>query len=484
MKKWIFVSALFLMTSCTTMLQQGYDALQAGKTEEALGIFENLVVKENEPEAREGLRKAQQQWIERKLIDVRLFRLSENIGSSESLLKEIIQKQSQWQSFPTGAAYATQTEEIMLYSERVKARILKSLQLKNPLLAQFELNTHQFILNRALNENTSVLKNSVFKEAEEFCKREAKSIKPNDYFTQIWLVQTCRSWGISLTLKKTLSSVQFIKNLSAEFDIKNLDAKAADVLGQHLQKAFQKSKWFKNDGTYNLKAILKGDYRTQVNEYPVHRTAIYYVDVPYEETYKRVKDVKDRNNGGFVSLLGLLFSGAPSERVTDNNDGTETVYVTKYRKESRIFPYEAVEVRASKILDGEIRYSLDQQSLTFKVFENWNMKDDRHKENFRDAGLSANNPVIPSDEQWVSSLGDSLIQKLTDSLQQEWFNRFCQPLTTVKSGSFEYDEHIHRCGYQINGAIPEVINQYYLEKWKISFNDYNSLLVHGSAPNF
>lgn len=353
MKKWILLSVLLCVSSCTTMLQQGNEALEAGKTEEALGIFQNLVEKKNEPEAREGLRKAQQQWIERKLIDVRLLRLGENVGSSEALLKEIIQKQSQWQAFPAGAAYATQTEEVHLYSERVKDRIAKAIQAKNPLLAQFELNTHQFILSRALSENTASLKNSIFKEAEDFCKREAKQIKSSDYFKQLWLSQTCQIWGLSMKEKKTTSSVHFFKKLTPVFEIKNLDVKTNEVLSQHLQKAFQKSKWFKTDGAYDLKAELKGLYEAKVSEVPVHRTAIYYVDVPYEESYKRVRDVKEKNNSGFVSLLGLLFSSASSERVADNHDGTETVYVTKYRKESRSYPYEAIEINASKNLTGD-----------------------------------------------------------------------------------------------------------------------------------
>lgn len=482
MKKCILLLSTMFVFSCTTMTEQGYEALEAGRTEEALSIFQKLTEKEDVPsEAREGLRKAQQQWIERKLIDVRLLRLGENIGGSESLLKEIVQRQTEWQSFPTRVAYATQMEEIQLYSERVKERIYNAVKQKNPLLAQFEYNTHQFILNKALTENTSKLQNQIFKEAEDFCNQESKQIQSTDYFKQIWLLGTCRIWGLKLKEKKVSSSVRFFKNIVPKIQIQNLDQKETDVLSQHLTKAFQNSKWYKPDGAFDLLAELKGEFTSEVKEKDVIRTARYFVDVPYEETYKRVRDVKEKNESGFGALLGVLFSSSSSERVTNNGDGTETVHVTKYYKEKKDYPYKVVEVRASKNLDGEIVYSLDRQSMSYKVAEVWSLLEDRHKENFGEAGLKPHTPVIPSHEQWLASLGDNLIEKLTDSLQTEWINRFCMTLNSVKSTDPKFDEMIHRCGYQINGVIPTVMNQYYLDKWKIGYNDYRSIIV--SAEN-
>lgn len=161
MNKFILFLSLTLITSCASLTEQGYKALEEGKTEEALALFQKAAQKDKDPKTQEGLRKTQKQWVEKKLIEVRLLRLGKNFGSSESLLKEIILKQTEWQVFPTGAAFATQNEEIELYSVRVNERIQTALKDKNPLLAQFEFKQHQFILNQALKQNTSMIKTQI-----------------------------------------------------------------------------------------------------------------------------------------------------------------------------------------------------------------------------------------------------------------------------------------------------------------------------------
>lgn len=124
-------------------------------------------------------------------------------------------------------------------------------------------------------------------------------------------------------------------------------------------------------------------------------------------------------------------------------------------------------------------FSLDQQNLNYKIEENLKLIEDKHNENFPEANLKLQTPLVPTNEQWISSLGDSFVQKLTDSLQNEWTSRFCSPLVKLDSNSANFDELIHRCTYQFSeGIAPEVVNQYYLSQWKISYNDYKSLLIN------
>ena len=112
----VFVSSsLILFTNCASLTEQGYQALSESKYDEALRLFQSAVRKdESDPKAIQGLKTAQQAWIEKKLIDVRLFRLANNIGDSEELLNKLIKYQNAWQVFPSGPAFSTQKEEVSI----------------------------------------------------------------------------------------------------------------------------------------------------------------------------------------------------------------------------------------------------------------------------------------------------------------------------------------------------------------------------------
>ncbi|WP_413944684.1 hypothetical protein [Bdellovibrio sp. HCB-162] len=81
-KNWIVLVVLSLtMISCASLTKQGQEALEEGKYEKALSLFEQAYKNNsNDPDAREGLRKARQMWLERKLIDVRLLRLGRSLS--------------------------------------------------------------------------------------------------------------------------------------------------------------------------------------------------------------------------------------------------------------------------------------------------------------------------------------------------------------------------------------------------------------------
>lgn len=251
------------------------------------------------------------------------------------------------------------------------------------------------------------------------------------------------------------------------------------ILNEHLQKSFQKSRWYKADGNFELNTNLTGVFNSQITETPVIRYASYFVQVPYQESFRRVKQSSPTSKSNTSSSLFELLSPKPVEKIIDNRDETETVTITKYRREERIYKYMAHSIEARKKIEGHLVFSLDQQNLNYKIEENLKLIEDKHNENFPEANLKPQTPLVPTDEQWISSLGDSFVQKLTDSLQNEWTSRFCSPLVKLDSTSANFDELIHRCTYQLSeGIAPEVVNQYYLSQWKISYNDYKSLLVN------
>lgn len=465
----------FFLMGCASLTQQGYNALEAGQYEKALTLFQQATSQSPQNgDALEGLRKAQQEWINRKLIDVRLLRLGDNLRDSESLLLDIINKENEWQVFPSGVAFSTQKEEIQLFSKRVEERIEKLVQEKNPVAAQVEFNKNHFIMGEARSKNLSLLKNKIYSQGLRFCAENYKNLQSTEYYTLEWLQETCSIWEVTLKDKPLKNSVALFKKVTPKSALAPLDKNLQDQLSADVQTAFLQSKWYDKKGTANLDLSIQGDFEKNYKETPVSRTAVYTIQVPYKETYKRVKTQKKSNADSILTMLTLLSgnSSMSDEVVRDNLDGTETVSVTKYRAEERKHYYQATEISAEKVLKGKIEATLDKQGFQFDFQRKYSLLKDRSNENFPDAGLTPTNPIALSDADWISAISKEIISEVSDQLQKSWLDRFCG--ITTKQPLSERELH-HRCAFQVTATIPESLNQYYLKTWQISFLDWQKL---------
>lgn len=473
MMRYFFIFILFL-SSCASLTKQGEDALIEGEYDKALTLFERaLNENKNDASAKEGLSKARAAWLQKKLIDVRLFRLSNNIGESESLLLQIINHENEWHIFPTGAAYATQGEEIEIFAIRIQNKIRNYLEKKNPIAAQLEYNRHSFILEKALQQNTAKLKNNIYDVGVRFCKDLENSLTQDDYYTNIWLSQTCKIWNISLKKIKTRNSVSFFKDVKVQTKINGFSNSLDQVLFESIVKAFNTSLWHDPDSNVTLNLDVRGNFSSKQNEMPVKRVKEYQVQIPYEEAVKRVKARKQPQTPGILDIITLL--AGSNERVVDNNDGTETVYTTKYRIETRYHNYNAVEMKSFKSLDGSIVVKINDHTFATKIGSEFIFSSDRHAENFPDIGLTPNDPKFISDEDWLKTMSPQWTQKLSNELQQHWVDKFCLKISEDKSNLSEREKYF-RCAYQISEVAPENLAQYYLKNWEISFNDWYRLV--------
>lgn len=471
----LIVLVPFLLLGCASLTQQGYNALEAGQYEKALTLFQQATSESPQNgDALEGLRKAQQEWINRKLIDVRLLRLGDNLRDSETLLLDIIKKENEWQVFPSGVAFSTQKEEILHFSKRVEDRIEKLIHEKNPIAAQVEFNKNHFIMGEARSKNLSLLKNKIYSQGLRFCSETHKGLQSSEYYTMDWLKRTCSIWEVSLKDKPLKNSVVLFKGATPKFSLTHLDKGLQDLLSHDIQTAFLQSKWYDKKGTANLDLSIQGDFEKNYKETPVSRMAVYTVQVPYKDTYKRVKTQKKSNADSILTMLTLLSgnSSMSDEVVRDNMDGTESVTVTKYRAEDRKHYYQATEVSAEKTLKGKIQATLDKQGFEFDFQRKYSLLKDRSNENFPDAGLTPTNPVVLSDADWIGSISKEIVSEVSDQLQKSWLERFCE--ATTKQALSERELH-HRCAFQVTSSIPESLNQYYLKTWQISFLDWQNL---------
>ena len=464
---------LFLSTACTSLTEQGREALNKGEYDKALSLYQRAARSEDSPEAIQGLKKAQQAWIGQKLIDVRLFRLGNNIGASEELLLKLINNENEWQVFPTGAAFNTQSEEIQLFSQRIHKKINQELESSNPMLAQLLFKKNTVILEKALSDNLSNLENKIYDSGKKFCFTQEKSLKSDEYFSFLWLKQTCGIWKISLNEKIFQSSVRFFSDIKINSKVSGSTSSVSDLIQKSIEAAFIESKWFDPQGKAVLKLNVSGKLTSDQSEKAVDRVKDYTVKIPYEEVFTRIKKTNKDDLSSFIDLVSAISGNPVDERITDNGNGTETVRRTKYRNEERSHHYKAVEMQAYKKFDGSLTAFLGNQEFSTELGGEHIFKEDRHNENFPDIGLIPNSPAFISDEQWIKSISPSWIQELTTELQSHWVNAFCGDFE--KKNKLSQREQAHRCAFQITYSPPESLVQFYLKNWQISFADWKML---------
>ncbi|HPI40315.1 MAG TPA: hypothetical protein PLJ21_05885 [Pseudobdellovibrionaceae bacterium] len=468
------ITFLFFLTACSTLSEQGESALKEGDVDKALYLYQRSAQEEKSVDGLSGLKKAQQSWIEKKLIDVRLLRLGNNLTASEALLLQLLKNEEEWNIFAKGAAFSTQSEEVLFFAQRIHRRIENFLANDNPIAAQSELMKNSFILEKALGANISNLKNQIYKKGHIYCKSAENSLKKNEYFSFIWLKKTCQTWKINLKTANLQSSVQLIKDISPVIDVSGLNKSIHEDLIQNFRQAFRKSHWFDENGSAILPIFFTGKFEASQSETPVNRLAKYSVLVPYEEKSIRKKQPQS-DTTGLVSALVFLFGSSSGERTFDNQDGTETVYVTKYRSEPRVKEYPAIALRANKELVGEIKAHIQNQEFKTEVRGDYQFNEDRHEMNFPDIGLVPSNPQFISDIDWIRSMSPHWMNKITSELKDLWIQRFCAPFE-VNAQSLSEREQAHRCAFQLDTGAPESLRQFYFKNFSIAFEDWKALV--------
>ncbi len=472
--KILILGFVFLISNCKSLSQKGYDALNESKYDEALSLFQRAITEDkNSSTAQQGLKTAQQSWIEKKLIEVRLLRLANNIGESESLLNQLISNENEWQVFPMGAAFSTQTEEVTLLADRIVKNIKTELENKNPIAAQVKFNSNRSLLINTLKQNTNPIEKALAESGQQFCMKLEKTILSNEYYTFRWLEKTCKAWNYSLKIKKTNNTVKLFKQIDIKSNMTGLNEADHESITSSIQEAFLKSKWFDVEGQAILPIQLSAEFKSQQSESVVQRLRHYTTQESYEEPVKRIKNVKDsENQSGVGLLLGLLFSSG-SSRVTDNHDGTETVYEKKYRPVQKNYSYEATEIFESKAINGKISTKLNDQIFETEISGQYFFKADKHNENFPEIGLTPENPKIISHGDWLKAISGGWIKKLTGELKILWITRFCSQLE--KNSSTSDREQIHRCAQQVEFDVPMILKDFYQKNYSITFENWQTL---------
>jgi hypothetical protein len=464
-----------ILTGCASTAERTQSMLAEGRVDDALSFIENA--RRNDPDDSEyiGLeRRVRVQWISDKLIEVRLSRLADSKGPSSALMRKVLKNEMEWGLIPTGAVYATQAEETGYLSEYVQSAIFDSIEQRRPLAALARFRSDRSLLEDVLKIKTEKLKSAITISGRDFCERETKSTSRTDYYKALFLREACRELQHTIILPKTENSVRLFGDLAPELQVKNVPPERVSDFSRDLKAEFEKSIWHDAKAKKTLALKLSGDLGEKVSERAVYRSKPYTVQVPYEETSVRKKSPRTGIETVFEVLAWALTTYQPSHE-HDNGDGTVTVTETKYRDETRLFPYQAKEITQDLTLDLKIELAPQGPAHSFEFKERLKTVSDEHAMRFPDAGVAPEVRRLTPPSQWLLSLNRKLMDRISDEFNEAWIERFCSDVGSTNALSV--DETRHRCIYGANGHAPSKAREWFAKRYGIEIETWRQLVT-------
>lgn len=487
----LFASSL--TTGCSTTVELAEEHLREGRSDDALLMIAKARSQdEHNPEIDAAEKRIRQQWLADKLIQVRLLRLGGNHQSSGKLLREVLERQSQWVAMPTGAVFSTQAEEVQLLAGRILSDVRQALRDKKPLLASELLRRDESLLRDTLKIDPTNLRQHVRDAIADFCKNEARTLNHDDHFHMLFLQRTCSTEkaapaAVAFRTVSTRSSVRLFQKLEPRFEVTDLPPRSRQEVGDELEKAFSKSIWFEpkpfaQDESVALAIEIRGNLIDQMQSRPAYRSKPFSVQMPYEERSVRQKQERNGITTLFEVLAWALTTYQPAREI-DNGDGTVTVYKTRYRTETRYHTYEVKEFTQTLTADWNIRLltpgrrapsSYAPLSRAFRFHEVYRLTSDEHSTHFPEANIHPETRKALAKEDWIKTINHKLMDKVGKELTSAWVQKFC--FFQIENVPLDESELHHRCLYGANSQAPAESNSWFVRKYGIEIETWRRLV--------
>lgn len=461
------------------MKERAQEYLDAGKPEEAITTM-NAYLRDSprDVQAQGILKNAQNKWLESKLIQVRLLRLGGNLGESEKLLKSVINRQNEWGLYPTGVVFATQNEEIDLLAKRIHEQFSQAIKEGRPLFAQWLLDQNRGLLSDTLKTNINSLELSAKNQGKKFCLEQVKSVSSTDFYSYRFLKSTCDLWAVKIPEKKTKNSVALYRKANFEIAVKNLREDLRGKLLPVLEKTFAQSFWYDREGLQELNIDVNGFFLSSLESVDVRLSKTYYVQVPYQEKYKRSNRQPAQSQSAFGAAFQVISILSSNDRTKDNGDGTETVTVTKYRSESREHSYLAKKFLQALNVDWTIKTALNGQKMNLEFQDAYAKESTEHNERFYEAGLAPESRQVLPEEEYIQLVGEKLVQAFGRNLSKAWYEQFCDDedfKNKKMAQTLSRGEQIQRCLHGTGIDVPGFADTWMLEKFGVTYDQWKSL---------
>lgn len=405
-----------VLSSCTTQFKKAQNLIEEKNYDEALVILEKLVADDpQDADYKVGLKKAREGVIDQSLIRVRLTRLGSNPAESLELLRSVFEQQNTWGLFPTGAVAFTQSEEVSEAFITLKNEILSLKKSKKPLRVMYLSRRYNILFSEKQNQYFQEQYVAAANDAKKFCLEHASLATSETYFYNQLIAKWCKLTEQKATIppsKPHLFKLAHFKNAQTQNTAADTFQK---IFEQKFNELFQKSEWALAASEQNLIFNYTGNFdllQSQAYEFKQHS---YIYKSPYTQS--------------------------TTQSVTDPATGktqTQTINETKYREETKYFPYQAYVEKQT--VHARVQLSSLQPLSISTVEESFSDSAQKESHSFMVPAVSlypSTTGKIYTQLEWLDKSSQAISMALMNKLEFFFHSNYCDSLQdTQKKASF------------------------------------------------
>lgn len=435
----IVTLALVFLTACSSLHKRAQTYFEAEDFESAAATYSEILRQEpDNQEARLGLRKSREKWIDQKLVQTRLLRLGGNATGAADLLAKIYVNEVSWDLFPKGAVAFTQEEESRLAADAIAADARKAVRDEKPVKAMWLTAKYK---NFFQGERKPLLK-SLEAEAQAAgqaqCKTLVKTLQSDHYYYGHFVKRFCETWGAKppvLSAQRTAIQRELYGEPEIALELIGFSQAHAVFLENALKEKWKASPWFDPGGKKAFALAVKGGYQYAHQEQTETLTHAYNVQIPYTHEWTETKaEQKTEAKSDFLAALDTaatlvsLFTNTPGagRSVRDNGDGTVTISETRYRSEPRTRDYPARRHTQRFGVTFEAKGRLQNDVVAVSLENREEHQTTAHDNTMHEIGLFPKKPELIPESQWIQKQAEELVSRFQGRLKEEWINRYCK----------------------------------------------------------
>ena len=469
--------------SCSTLHKNAETLMEGEEFEEAAKVYAQILDSApTDAEAIVGLKRARTNWIDKKLIDVRMLRLSEQAVPATELLEKIIQLEREWQFYPEGAVQFTQQEETKFAVQLVSAQI-GAWQARGHLLkARVYLESHSSVFaTPALIERFENLSGQLRQAAKRQCDLYKSRINPSLPHLAGFAKRYCGSWGIAFNagfdVVKARATWLFreVKIIANEFSGLS---KALQAQGhESLVREFQSTAWYDSEASLSLPVEVNAEFAQDHRKIVEEAVHSYTVQVPYSTMMPLFRVVPRTTYQRFCTTYNCT-----SMPITTYTYETYTIPVTKYRDDPRQLKYDRWRHTQTLSFHAEIVSLVGGVEARAVYAKMENDTDTEHLNNIPDVRLYPDPLSLLDPLKWLQRQADEAAYKWGRTLSRAWIQTYCNASeATINEETLA--EYVFRCLREEQDPQPSFADTWYKEKFGAPYQDVEQWLNHADrAP--
>jgi hypothetical protein len=434
--------------------------MEKGAYREAISTFEEALKKDPaDADAREGLSKAQNRFLDKRLIESRMANLAGNSRLALDILLEVVQLETKWNFFPKGKLGGAQEEESSESFRYVEKEVARSLKSNRPLSALYLLTHYAPIFSGNLSGSHKSLVRTARSKGEKQCRELSRAEQKDKPYFSVFVRKVCTAWGapvVGKVLDPKVKNEGLYRAVRVESSIEGLAPSYLSMLKTRLEKAFESTPWFSAAAQATLPLAIRGRFVSRQTRIPEERTHGYTERVPY--THYETVDKQVATGQGLA---------------------TKTVKVrepvTRHREVPRFQIYNGWNVTQEMAFLSEATLKLGGQSRDLRLEEKSVRQGFEHQWNLPAIGLVPETPHLENPEVWFVSQSEKLAENLRAAGNEFWVREYCHANSSEPT-LLGTGEAVHRCLRGNFDEPPRFANQWYEHFFGVTVVEADELL--------